>query len=403
MRFARADLWTRGAVARATSGSPWSGTCSARVASAGTASSGPSSCAATGRSSGGTTDVTCALEVARAVTARGQASCRGVQDGLVRRVPAAAAGRRGGAARPGRRARHRALRGGEPRDEPGPYDVTLVEGSVSTPAQLEQIARDPRGVELPDHDRRVRDVGRRAGAPQLEDLDETVRAVYPTPSLHPLARRPPRRSPITCAVDLELHGLPGRPRSAARRDRWLLQGSMPRLPTLPVCVECKRRGYVCVVVAKGEPCLGPVTRTGCGALCPALDRGCYGCFGPSQPPNTRGARAAVRGARDVAGSWPRPVPVHHRIGAGRSERRPTGRDTRIAPDAEPLVEVPVDRAGGGRGRAAHQARRRRDRGPPAGDLRAAPVLRGLPARDGISRRCPTSCRGSAGSARSRTR
>jgi hypothetical protein len=67
----------------------------------------------------------------------------------------------------------------------------------------------------------------------------------------------------------------------------LLQGSVARPPTTPVCIECKRRGVVCVVVAKGEPCLGPVTRTGCGALCPRMGRGCFGCFGPSQPPNTK--------------------------------------------------------------------------------------------------------------------
>jgi coenzyme F420-reducing hydrogenase gamma subunit len=64
---------------------------------------------------------------------------------------------------------------------------------------------------------------------------------------------------------------------------------MPRVSDSPVCVECKRRGFVCVVVAKGEPCLGPVTRTGCGALCPGFGRGCYGCFGPAQPSNNTDA------------------------------------------------------------------------------------------------------------------
>jgi hypothetical protein len=40
------------------------------------------------------------------------------------------------------------------------------------------------------------------------------------------------------------------------------------------------------MVARGTPCLGPVTQAGCGALCPAYDRGCYGCFGPQETPNT---------------------------------------------------------------------------------------------------------------------
>ena len=51
-------------------------------------------------------------------------------------------------------------------------------------------------------------------------------------------------------------------------------------------MECKRRGNVCVTVAHGTPCLGPVTHAGCGALCPSYDRGCYGCFGPADTTNT---------------------------------------------------------------------------------------------------------------------
>jgi len=59
----------------------------------------------------------------------------------------------------------------------------------------------------------------------------------------------------------------------------------PNVPTESVCLECKRRGNVCVLVAHGTPCLGPVTQTGCGAICPAFHRGCYGCFGPQDTPN----------------------------------------------------------------------------------------------------------------------
>src|SRR5262249_62325654 len=53
-----------------------------------------------------------------------------------------------------------------------------------------------------------------------------------------------------------------------------------------VCIECKRAGITCVMVAHGPPCLGPVTHAGCGALCPSYARGCYGCFGPMEAPNT---------------------------------------------------------------------------------------------------------------------
>ena len=65
-----------------------------------------------------------------------------------------------------------------------------------------------------------------------------------------------------------------------------LAGRRPNVRGHSVCVECKRGGRVCVMVAHGTPCLGPVTQAGCGALCPAVSRGCYGCFGPMESPNT---------------------------------------------------------------------------------------------------------------------
>ncbi len=74
----------------------------------------------------------------------------------------------------------------------------------------------------------------------------------------------------------------------------MLQGRRPRVPTYSVCVECKRRGTVCVTVADGMPCLGPVTQAGCGALCPAYHRGCYGCFGPHDTPNTASLAERLR-------------------------------------------------------------------------------------------------------------
>ena len=169
--------------------------------------------------------------------------------------------------------------------EPGPYDVTLVEGSVSTPEQEEQIRRIR-------HDTRfLITIGACATSGGVQALrnatgrhEEFVRHVYPTPEYvasledsHPISDY--------VDVDLELTGCPIDRGELLHSISSLLRGAVPRISTSPVCVECKRRGYVCVVVAKGEPCLGPVTRTGCGALCPGWGRGCYGCFGPAQPSN----------------------------------------------------------------------------------------------------------------------
>jgi sulfhydrogenase subunit delta len=169
--------------------------------------------------------------------------------------------------------------------EPGPYDVTLVEGSVSTPEQLEQIR------EIREASRFLITIGACATAGGIQalrngtDLDEHVRYVYPTPAfVSTLANSTPIAEHVK--VDLELTGCPIDRGQLLASLAWLLHGSVPSPPTTPVCIECKRRGYVCVLVAHGEPCLGPVTATGCGALCPGMGRGCYGCFGPSQPPNT---------------------------------------------------------------------------------------------------------------------
>jgi coenzyme F420-reducing hydrogenase gamma subunit len=169
--------------------------------------------------------------------------------------------------------------------ESGPYDVTLVEGSVSTPEQLIQL------TEIRERSRFLMTIGACATSGGVQalrngaDIGEIVRSVYATPGyISTLADSTPIADHVK--VDLELTGCPVDRGQLLGALSWLLQGSVARPSTTPVCIECKRRGYVCVVVAKGEPCLGPVTRTGCGALCPGMGRGCYGCFGPSQPPNT---------------------------------------------------------------------------------------------------------------------
>jgi sulfhydrogenase subunit delta len=172
---------------------------------------------------------------------------------------------------------------------PGPYDVTLVEGSVSTPEQEEQIGTIRLASSV------LITIGACATSGGVQALrnatgmhDSYVRTVYPTPEYvasledsHPISDY--------VDVDLELTGCPIDRGELLTAITTLLRGAMPRISTSPVCVECKRRGIVCVLVEKGEPCLGPVTRTGCGAICPAFGRGCYGCFGPAQPSNNTGA------------------------------------------------------------------------------------------------------------------
>lgn len=174
--------------------------------------------------------------------------------------------------------------------EPGPFDVTLVEGSICTPDLVEEIK------EIRQMSRFLITIGACATTGGIQalrnwaDADEYARTVYPSPEyLRSLSTSTPVSNHVR--VDLELPGCPVDRGQLLGALAALLAGTVPRLSSSPVCVECKRRGYACVLVTRGEPCLGPVTRTGCGALCPAFGRACYGCFGPSQPPNPAALKA----------------------------------------------------------------------------------------------------------------
>jgi coenzyme F420-reducing hydrogenase gamma subunit len=166
----------------------------------------------------------------------------------------------------------------------GPYDVSLVEGSVTTPHDAERIhdIREQSGLLIT--------IGACATAGGIQALRNfaDVTAYRSIVYAHPeYVRVLERSTPISAHVnvDLELRGCPIDKGQLVEVLAAAVQGRTPRIPTYSVCVECKRRGNVCVAVAGGEPCLGPVTQAGCGALCPSVNRGCYGCFGPQDSAN----------------------------------------------------------------------------------------------------------------------
>ncbi|MDQ7859808.1 MAG: oxidoreductase [Armatimonadota bacterium] len=168
---------------------------------------------------------------------------------------------------------------------PGPYDVVLVEGSVTTEEEVERLKEVRRQAKL------LVAIGACATAGGIQalrnwaDADAFRRAVYPTPGyIRTLDRVRPLGDVVL--VDAELRGCPISKRQLLDFLAAVLIGRTPRMPAHSVCTECKRRGAVCVMVASGVPCLGPVTQAGCGAICPAYARGCYGCFGPMERPNT---------------------------------------------------------------------------------------------------------------------
>lgn len=175
----------------------------------------------------------------------------------------------------------------------GPFDIALVEGSISTAEDAHRVleVRRQAGVLVT--------IGACATAGGIQALrnwsegDVYSRTVYPTPEyVATLSTSTPISEHVN--VDVELWGCPIDKGQLLRVLTDLLAGVTPSLPTHSICLECKRRGHVCVMVARGMPCLGPVTRTGCGAICPGMGRECYGCFGPAEvtgdahgrPPNT---------------------------------------------------------------------------------------------------------------------
>jgi len=163
---------------------------------------------------------------------------------------------------------------------PGPYDVALVEGSVSTPHEAERIKEIRRQAGFLVALGTCSTAGGIQALRNFGRLDDLAWAVYDHPEyLHALETSTPISEHVK--VDLELWGCPVNKYQVAEVVASLLQKRRPNLPNYSVCLECKRNGNVCVMVADGTPCLGPATRAGCGAICPANGRGCYGCFGPA--------------------------------------------------------------------------------------------------------------------------
>lgn len=168
--------------------------------------------------------------------------------------------------------------------KPGPYDVGLVEGSVTTPHDLERLRAIRQQCGLLVAIGACATSGGIQALRNTADVAELASIVYPYPEyLDVLAESTPASAHVD--VDLEVPGCPVNGHGLVAILGAVLAGRRPDLPAHSVCVECKLSGTTCVVVAKGMPCLGPVTVAGCGALCPSYDRGCYGCYGPSNVVN----------------------------------------------------------------------------------------------------------------------
>lgn len=167
----------------------------------------------------------------------------------------------------------------------GPYDLSLVEGSITTAHDAQRIQRVRRASRYLVTIGACATAGGIQALRNFKDVNSFINIVYATPSyIDTLAQSTPIADHVR--VDFELRGCPINKHQLLDVINAFLNGRKPNVSSHSVCMECKMRGTVCVMVAHGTPCLGPVTHAGCGAICPAYNRGCYGCFGPKETPNT---------------------------------------------------------------------------------------------------------------------
>jgi coenzyme F420-reducing hydrogenase gamma subunit len=181
----------------------------------------------------------------------------------------------------------------------GPYTLSLVEGSITTPEDAHRIR------EVREQSRHLVTIGACATSGGIQalrnfaDTAEYTRLVYARPAyVSTLAQSTGIADHVP--VDFELRGCPVNKHQLLEVIAAFLQQRRPLVSAEAVCVECKRRGIPCVMVARGTPCLGPVTHAGCGALCPAHDRGCFGCYGPKTLPNAASLARWLRGELGVS-------------------------------------------------------------------------------------------------------
>ncbi len=166
----------------------------------------------------------------------------------------------------------------------GPYDVSLVEGSITTSHDAERIHSVRRQSKVLISIGACATAGGIQALRNFTNVKDYVSAVYASPQyIETLAKSTPIADHVF--VDFELRGCPINKYQLIDVVNALLNGRKPNIPSYSVCMECKRRGIVCGLVAVGPPCLGPVTQAGCNALCPSYHRGCFGCYGPKEASN----------------------------------------------------------------------------------------------------------------------
>lgn len=163
----------------------------------------------------------------------------------------------------------------------GPYDISLVEGSITTAHDQKKIHK------IRSQTKTLITIGACATSGGIQALKNLARAedyvsmVYAKPEyIETLDTSTPISAHVK--VDYELQGCPINKSQLLEVLAAYLQNRSPNISSYSVCVECKRKGNICIMVAHGTPCMGPITHAGCDAICPTYNRGCYNCYGPKE-------------------------------------------------------------------------------------------------------------------------
>lgn len=168
----------------------------------------------------------------------------------------------------------------------GPYDIGLVEGSITTPQNVEEIRQIRKDCKILITIGACATAGGIQALRNWKDTKDYIKIVYASPEyISSLDRSLPVSSFVN--VDFELRGCPINKYQLIEVLNAFLNRRKPNIPSYSVCVDCKLKGNICVMTAHNIACLGPVTHTGCNALCPSYNRGCFGCYGPMDSPNTQ--------------------------------------------------------------------------------------------------------------------
>ena len=162
------------------------------------------------------------------------------------------------------------------RSAEGPVDLALVEGSISRPQELTEL------LALRQRARVLVAVGACALTGGVNALGEMERSLMQEKVYGDAPEQstfPPLPLKRFVSVDLELPGCPPEKEEYLRLLGAMAQGGLPPIKTYPVCMECRLRENLCLLIERREACLGPVTRAGCDARCPSVGIGCEGCRG----------------------------------------------------------------------------------------------------------------------------